>query len=97
MDDVPIVDDMTPLAAGLTPSAADRHDGRRAQEAFEAIIVEMHAQAMADQARGCGVEHPGRQAANGSREGLFPEGKPTKNRSGISTFWTTARPNETLL
>jgi hypothetical protein len=48
MDDVPIVDDMIALAAGLTPSAANRHDRRRAEEAFDLIVVEMHAQSMAD-------------------------------------------------
>src|SRR5262245_19224378 len=70
MDDVPIVDDMVTLAAGLTPSAADRHDGRRAQEAFEPIIIEMHAQSMAEQTRGCGVEHPAQDeaAAGGDRD-----------------------------
>jgi hypothetical protein len=70
MDDVPIVDDMVELAAGLPPSTADRHHGRRAQETFEPIIVEMHAQAMANQPGGCGVEHPAQDeaAAGGDRD-----------------------------
>ena len=70
MDDVPIVDDMVALAAGLPPSTADRHDGRRAEETLESIIIEMHAQSMADQARGCGVENPAQDeaAAGGDRD-----------------------------
>jgi hypothetical protein len=36
---------------------------RRAEEAVEAIIVEMHIQAMADQARGNAVEHPSQDEA----------------------------------
>ena len=71
MDDVPVVDDMVTLAAGLTSSAVDRHDGRRAQEAFEPVIIEMHAQAMTDQTRGRGVENPAQDeaATGGDRDG----------------------------
>jgi hypothetical protein len=70
MDDVPIVDDMVALATGLTTSTADSHHRRRAEEAFEPIVVEMHAQSMADQARGCGVKHPAQNeaAAGGDRD-----------------------------
>jgi hypothetical protein len=63
MDDVPIVDDMPALAAGLSASPADSHDGRRAEEAFEPIIIEMHAQSMADQSRGRSVEYSAQDEA----------------------------------
>jgi hypothetical protein len=48
---------MAVLAAGMRPTAAQRHQRRRAEKAFQPIVVEAHAQAMADQARGHRIEH----------------------------------------
>jgi hypothetical protein len=57
MDDVPVIDNMAVLAAGTRPPAAQRHQRRRAEEAFEPVVVEPHAKPMADQARGHRIEH----------------------------------------
>jgi len=57
MDDVPVVDDVAVLAGGVRPPAAQRHQRRRAEEAFEPVVVEAHAKAMTDQARGHRIEH----------------------------------------
>ena len=51
-DDMPIVDDMTVLAAQVGPAARQGHERRGAEEAIEPVVVEAHAQPMADQARG---------------------------------------------
>jgi hypothetical protein len=56
MDDVPVMDDVAVLAVGVRTAAAQRHQRRRAEEAFEPVIVEP--QAMTDQARWHRVEHP---------------------------------------
>ena len=64
MDNVPIIDDMTVLAVGPRAAAAQCHQRRRAEEAFEPVVIEPHAQPMPDQARGNRVEHlPERKAA----------------------------------
>src|SRR5438477_9233226 len=47
MDDVPVVDDAAVLAGGMRPPAAQRHQRRRAEEAFEPVVVEAHAKAFA--------------------------------------------------
>src|SRR5437899_5831102 len=52
MDDVPVIDDVAMLATGMRPPAAQRRERRRAEEAFESVVVEPHAKPMADQARG---------------------------------------------
>src|SRR5882724_5504460 len=57
MDDMPAIDNMAVLAAGMRPPAAQAHQWRRAEEAFEPIIIEAYAQPMADQARGHRIEH----------------------------------------
>src|SRR5712671_1796981 len=57
MDDVPVIDHMAVLAAGMRPPAAQRHQRRRAEEAFEPVVVEPHTKPMADQARGHRIEH----------------------------------------
>src|SRR5271156_1958048 len=57
MDNVAVVDDMAMFAARLWPPASQGEDRRRALEAFEPIIVKMHAQPLADQSRGNRVEH----------------------------------------
>src|SRR5882672_2593281 len=42
---------------GMRSPAAQRHQRRRAEEAFEPVVVEAHAKAMADQARRYRIEH----------------------------------------
>ncbi len=67
MDDVPVVDDMAVLAV-----AAGRPRGsvirlRAAEKQVEPVVVEPHAQPMADQPRGHGVEHLAQREAAGAR------------------------------
>ena len=50
MDDVPVIDDVAMLSVGMRPPAAQRHQRRRAEEAFEPVVVEPHAKPVADQA-----------------------------------------------
>src|SRR6266568_2791734 len=57
MDDVPVIDDVAMLSAGMRPPAAQRHQRGRAEEAFEPVIVEPHAKPVADQARRHRIEH----------------------------------------
>src|SRR5277367_713466 len=49
MDDVPIVDDMAVFAAQLGAAAPQSENRRRALEAFEPIVMQMHSQPLADQ------------------------------------------------
>ena len=58
VDDVPVIDNVTVLAVGVRSATAQRHQRRRAEEAFQPVIIEPHAQAVADQARGHRIEHP---------------------------------------
>lgn len=58
VDDVMVVNDMGALAAGLGRLApAQRQDRRAAEEAFQPVIEEAHAQAVTDQAGRHGVEY----------------------------------------
>ena len=54
---MPVIDNVAMLAAGMRPAAAQRHQRRQAEKAFEPIIVEPDAQAMADQAGRHRIEH----------------------------------------
>jgi hypothetical protein len=56
VDHVPVVDDVTTLAIGDRLPPSERHHWRRANETVEPVVVEVHAQAMADQPRRRGVE-----------------------------------------
>ena len=51
MDDVPVIDDVAMLSAGMRSPAAQRCQRRRAEEAFEPIVVQPYAKSVADQAR----------------------------------------------
>ena len=51
MDDVTIIDDMAVFAARLGAAAPQGEDWRRALEAFEPIVMQMHPQPLADQSR----------------------------------------------
>jgi len=79
MDDVPIIDDVAVLAAGMRSTATQRHQRRGAKEAFKPIVVEAHAQPMADQARGHRVEH-------------FPQGEPAGRGHGDDGLFVIRRP-----
>ena len=67
MDHVPVIDDMPVFAVRVRAAAAQRHQWRRTEKAFEPVVIEMHPQAMADQARGDRIEHffQGEAAARG--------------------------------
>jgi len=56
VDHVPIIDDVTALALRHRPSTPERHHRSCAEEALEPVIVEMHAQAMANEPRRRRVE-----------------------------------------
>ena len=66
---VPVVDDMAALAVGVGAGAPQRQHLRRAdpgsgsgaRKAFQAVVIETHAQAMTDQARGGGGERASRR------------------------------------
>src|ERR1700732_65188 len=47
MDDVPVIDDVSTLSAGMRPPAAQRHQLCRAEEALEPVVVEAHGKGMA--------------------------------------------------
>ena len=49
MDDVPVIDDMAVLAAGMRSAAPQHHQRGGTEKAFEPIVVKPHAQPMADQ------------------------------------------------
>jgi hypothetical protein len=51
MDDVPVIDDVAMFSAGMRSPAAQRCQRRRAEEAFEPVVVEPYAKSVADQAR----------------------------------------------
>ena len=57
MDDVPVIDHVAMLSAGMRPLAAQRRQRRRAEEAFEPVVVKPHAKPVADQARRHRIEH----------------------------------------
>jgi hypothetical protein len=43
--------DVPVLAVGVRPAAAQRHQRRRTEQAFEPVVIKAHAEPMADQAR----------------------------------------------
>src|SRR5690348_14916467 len=57
MDDVPVIDDVAMLSTGMRPPAAQRRQRRRAEEAFEPVVVDPHAKPVADSARRHRIEH----------------------------------------
>ena len=66
---MPIIDDVTALALRYRPSPPERHHRCRAEEALEPVIVEVHAQAMADEPRWRGVEDAAQDEAAARRDG----------------------------
>ena len=75
MDDMAVVDDVAALALRHRLAAPQRGNRRRAEEAFEPVVVNADPQAMADQARRHGVEHAPQEEAATGRDGdeLFLE------------------------
>src|SRR4051812_31077724 len=67
VDHVPVVDDMTALAVRDGPPPSERHHWRRAKKTFESVVIEVHAQAMADQARWGGVGNTAQNEAAARR------------------------------
>jgi hypothetical protein len=65
VDDVPVVDDVTVFAIGARTAALQRHQGRAAQEQFQPVVIQPHAQSMTDQPRRDGIEHLAQDKAAG--------------------------------
>ena len=56
VDDMPVVDDMTMPAMGMSSTSSQRHLRRTAQRDLEAIVVEVDTQPVANEARGHAIE-----------------------------------------
>jgi len=52
MDDVPIIDTMNTVPVATTAQARMRDDGGGAEEGLDAVVLDMHAQALADEPGG---------------------------------------------
>ena len=68
VDHVPVVDDVTALAVRDRLPPSERHHWGRAKETVEPVVVEVHAQAMADQPRRRGVENTAQNEAAARRD-----------------------------
>src|SRR5271170_7915628 len=66
---VSIINDVTALALRYGPSTPQRHHRSCAKEALEPVIVEMHAQAMANEPRRRRVEDAAQDEAAARRDG----------------------------
>ena len=83
VNDMTIIDDVAAFAAGMRAAAAQRHQLCRAEEAFEPIVVETHAKAMADQSRRHRIEHLLEPEAAGRGDGddrLLVIGRPARRQ-----------------
>ena len=63
VDHVPVVDDVTAFAVQDWLPPSERHYWSRAKEAVEPVVVEVDAQAMADQPRQRGIENTAQNEA----------------------------------
>ncbi len=71
------------LAVSVRPAAAQRHQRRRTEKAFQPVIIKAHPQPMTDQARGHRIEHPLQDEAAGRGDGddrLFIIGGPARRQ-----------------
>src|ERR1700675_3167958 len=69
VDHVPIIDDVPTVALRYRPSTTERHHRSCAEEALEPVIVEVHAQAMANEPRWRRVEDAAQDEAAARRDG----------------------------
>jgi len=76
---VPVIDHMAVFAARMRSPAAQSYQRRRAEEAFQTIVVQPHAQAMSDQPGGHRIEH-------------FFEGEPAGRGDGDDGLFVIRRP-----
>ncbi len=83
-----VIDDVQPLVRTLfalvRPCARQRDDERAAEQAFQTIVVETHAQAVADQPGRNGVEdsaqHEAAAAGDGDQNLVVIRGAPRRQR-----------------
>ncbi len=68
VDDVPVVDDVAVLATGTRTAALQRHQGGAAQEQFQPVVIQPHAQSMTDQPGRDGIEHLAQDKAAGGAD-----------------------------
>ena len=83
VNDVAVIDDVAALAAGMRAAAAQRHQRCRTEEAFEPIVIETHAQTVADQPRRHRIEHLLEAEAAGRGDGddrLLVIGRPARRQ-----------------
>src|ERR1700686_2306154 len=69
VDNVPIINDVTALALRYRPSTPQRHHRSCSKETLEPVIVEVHAQAMANEPRWRCVEDAAQDEADARRDG----------------------------
>jgi len=69
VDHLMIIDNVTALALRYRPSTQECHHRSRAEEALEPVIVEVHAQAMANKPRWRCVEDAAQDEAAARRDG----------------------------
>src|SRR6267143_1890866 len=85
VDHMMIIDDVTALALRYRPATPKRHHRCCAEEALDPVIVEVHAQAMADQPRWRGVEDATQDEAAARGDGdnlLLVIGRPPPGKRG---------------
>jgi hypothetical protein len=75
MDDAVVVDDVRPLVMVGRSAPAQREQPRRTEKALEPVVVEAHAQTMADEPRGDRVEHLAQRVPGAMDLGIADDGE----------------------
>jgi hypothetical protein len=89
VDHMPVVDDMAALVIGDRLAASERGDMRRAEEAFDPVVINADPQPVPNEPRGHGIKHPSQDEAAARCDGddlllpvsSAPLGKNAKERT----------------